>query len=339
MDKKIRAAIIGMGRMGKCRYKAMSEHGGYEIVAVSNHAPERLKGYSEAKYLGWRECLDKEKLDAVIVCTVNSVIPDIVCEALERGYHVFAEKPPGRSLVDARRMKECHDEHPNQILKFGFNHRYHSSIIEAKSLLVSGFLGDVVCARGVYGKAGNPNFTNEWRNNPSISGGGILLDQGIHMVDLLRYFVGDFADINSTVDNLVWKGMTTEDSAFAIMKTADGKIASLHSSAVQWKHKFDLDIVCTGGYIALNGLLTSTRSYGEERITYYRKDLEQKSGKIGNPKEYTLCFDLDESWDIEMAEFYDAVVKGIPLVNGTDDDAVKVMELITRIYESAGWEV
>ncbi len=339
MNNKIRVAIIGMGRMGKCRFKAITENGGYEIVAVSDHVPECLEGYTEAKYLNWCECLDKEILDAVIVCTINSAIPDIVCAALERGCHVFSEKPPGRNLSDVSRIKECHDAHPGQVLKFGFNHRYHNSIIEAKSLLDSRFLGEVVCARGVYGKAGNADFVNEWRNDPSISGGGILLDQGIHIVDLLRYFVGDFVDIISTVDNLVWKGMAAEDSAFAIMKTSDGKIASLHSSAVQWKHKFDLDIVCTGGYIALNGLLTSTCSYGEERITYYRKDLEQKSGKIGNPKEYTLCFDSDESWDIEMAEFYEAVVKGVPLVNGTDDDAVKVMELITKIYGSSGWKI
>ena len=101
---------------------------------------------------------------------------------------------------------------------------------------------------------------------------------------------------------------------------------------MQWKHKFDLDIICTGGYIALNGLLTSTRSYGEERITFYRKDLEMKSGKIGNPKETTLCFDTDESWSFETAEFYEAAALGGRVINGTPEDAVAVMKLITDIY-------
>lgn len=333
MDKKIRAAIIGMGRMGICRYKAMVNHGGFEIVAVSDHLTEHLEGYSEAKYQDWRECLSKEDLDAVIVCTVNSAIPDIVCAALQSGYHVFSEKPPGRNLDDAKRMNDWHKKNSGQVLKYGFNHRYHNSVIEAKSLLDSGILGEIVCARGVYGKAGSLSFPMEWRNQVEYSGGGILLDQGIHMLDLLRYYLGDFIQIQSSVDRLVWKDIQTEDSAFAILKTTDGKVASLHSSALQWKHKFDIDIICTNGYIALNGLITSTKSYGEERLTYYRKDLELQSGKIGNPKEHTMCFDEDNSWDIEIDEFYRAVVKGEPIINGTAEDAVAVMELVTEIYK------
>ena len=230
------------------------------------------------------------------------------------------------------RMKFCYEKHQDKVLKFGFNHRYHNSVMEAKSLLDSGIMGEVVCARGVYGKAGYAEFSKEWRNNPQLSGGGILIDQGIHMIDLLRYFVGDFVTVQSSVNNYVWKEIPTEDSAFAIMKTADGKTASLHSSAIQWKHKFDLDILCTQGYIGLNGLLTSTHSYGEECITYYFKDLEQKSGKIGNPKEYTMCFDSDESWDIEMKEFFNAVLNNSIVDNGTIEDAVGVMKLIDKIY-------
>ena len=229
-------------------------------------------------------------------------------------------------------MKEAFEKTDGLILKFGFNHRYHNSIIEAKSLIDSGFLGDVVAARGVYGKAGNL-VKNEWRNNVDISGGGILLDQGIHMLDLLRYFVGDFTEISGFTDNLVWKKSAGEDIAFVTLRTKDGKVATLNSSAIQWKHKFDLDIILTNGYIALNGLLTSTRSYGEERVTYYKKDLEMESGKLGNPTEYTMAFDEDSSWDFEMDEFYKAVNGEDQIKNGTIDDAEKVMRLIETVYE------
>ncbi|MDR1531586.1 MAG: Gfo/Idh/MocA family oxidoreductase [Clostridiales bacterium] len=327
MTNKIRTAILGMGVMGKRRRDAISRHGGFELVGTCDVVP----GYD---FTDWKECIDKTNPDAVFVCTINSVIPDIVCYAIEQGIHVFSEKPPGRNLADTLRMEDAYNT-GNSILKFGFNHRYHNSIIEAKTLINSKLLGGVVCVRGIYGKAGNVDFTKEWRNNPELSGGGILLDQGIHMLDLMCWFLGDLTVEHGNVDRLVWRNMPTEDSAFAVLKTQDGKIASLHSSAIQWKHKFDMDIIFTDGYIALNGLLTGTRSYGEERITYYHKDLEIKDGKLGNPLEHTLCFDSDNSWDYETAEFFDAVRNGKPLVNGTIADAKRVMTLVESIYEQS----
>ncbi len=333
-DKRFTTVIIGMGRMGKTRYKAMMEHGGFEIIAICDTDTELFSDYEVKHYDDWEKCIDDNNPEVVVVCTVNAVIPDVVCYALKKGCHVFAEKPPGRSLDDAVRMKDCSLNHPELVLKFGFNHRYHNSIIEAKSLIDSGFLGEVVAARGVYGKAADFE-KDEWRNDINIAGGGILLDQGIHMLDLLRYMVGDFTEVEGFTDNLVWKNSPSEDTAFVTMRTAEGKVATLHSSAIQWKHKFDLDIVLTGGYIALNGLLTSTRSYGEERITYYKRDLEQKSGKIGNPTEYTLCFDEDQSWELEIEEFYNALEGDGKIVNGTVDDAVEAMKLINTIYAAA----
>lgn len=330
--------IIGMGRMGKTRLESMERHGGYNIKGVCDNREGSLRDYGCRTYTDWKKCIDSEKPEAVVVCTVNAVIPDVVCYALEKGCHVFSEKPPGRNLDDTLRMKRSYGGASNQVLKFGFNHRYHNSVIEAKSLIDSGFLGDVVAARGVYGKAGNLS-KDEWRNHVEISGGGILLDQGIHMLDLLRYFVGDFDKISGFTDNLVWKGGVGEDTAFATLRTADGKAATLHSSAIQWKHKFDLDIILTNGYIALNGLLTSTHSYGEERITYYKKDLEMKSGRLGNPTEYTLCFDEDSSWDYEMDEFYKAINDGTAIKNGTIDDAEKVMRLIEAVYKEDGGKI
>lgn len=331
----VRIAIIGMGKMGQIRYETMKKHGGYEICAVCDVNTELLKKYSVSQYTDWHDCLDEIKPEAIVVCTYNAFITDIVCYALGQGIHVFSEKPPGKSLTDALKMQEAHATKKQDIvLKFGFNHRYHNSVLEAKALIDSGLLGDLVCARGVYGKAGSLNFLQEWRNSSSLAGGGILLDQGIHMLDLLRYFLGDFNHIQSSVNRLVWDGIDAEDSAFAILNTKDGKTASLHSSAIQWKHKFDMDIIFTEGYIALNGLLTASNSYGEERITYYRKDLAIESGKMGNPIEHTMSFDEDQSWSYEMAEFYDAIRNGIPVVNGTINDAVEIMRLIEAIYNN-----
>ena len=326
-----RTVIIGMGRMGRTRLLAMNKHEGFHVVAVCDSNQEAMRDFECHKYSDFRQCIDIEHPDVVFVCTINSVTVDVVCYSLENGCHVFSEKPPGRNLDDALRMQYTYEKCAGKVLKFGFNHRYHNSIIEARSLVDSGFLGEIVAARGVYGKAGNFNI-KEWRNDIKLSGGGILIDQGIHMLDLLMYFLGDFNQVFGFTDNLMWKGTLEEDTAFATLKTRDGKIATLHSSAIQWKHKFDLDLILTNGYIALNGLLTSTNSYGEETITYYKKDLDGKSGKIGNPTEYTMCFDEDYSWDYEISEFYDAIDKGTPVINGTIEDAVKVMQLVERIY-------
>jgi predicted dehydrogenase len=330
---KIKTAIIGMGKMGRIRHDALKRHGGFEITAVCDVSAENLNGYDCAVCSDWRECLDKSGVDAVFVCAFNNVVTDITIKSLDKGLNVFAEKPPGRSLEDAIMMKAA-AERSGKVLKFGFNHRYHNSVIEAKTLIDTRLLGDVVCARGVYGKAGGTSFADDWRNEPVISGGGILLDQGIHMLDLLCLFLGDFSKVTATVDKLAWHDIPTEDSAFAILKTADGKVASLHSTAAQWKHKFDLDLICENGYIALNGLLTATRSYGEERISWYRKDLGQNSGKLGNPIEHNMCFYEDKSWDYETTEFYNAVVKGGSVTHGTPYDAVRVMRLIERIYNA-----
>ena len=321
-----------MGRMGRTRYDAMTRHGGYEIVGICDSNEDTLSKYTTPKYLDWKKCIEECNPDAVFVCTFNDVIPEIVCYSLDYNKHVFSEKPPGRNLDDTKVMQKASERNPDCKLKFGFNHRYHSSVIEAKTLIDSRILGNVVCARGVYGKAGSIDFKDEWRNQKDISGGGIMLDQGIHMLDLMYYFMGKFTKILSSIDHLVWEDITTEDSAFSILRTEDGRVASLHSSAIQWRHKFSLDLICTEGFISLNGLFTSTNSYGEERISYYRKDLAGKDAGIGKPTEHTLCFDSDKSWDYEISEFYKAVREGGPITQGTIDDAVNLMEMIEGIY-------
>jgi predicted dehydrogenase len=207
--------------------------------------------------------------------------------------------------------------------------------MEAKAIIDSGRFGSVLCARGTYGKAGGLGFEKNWRLNKDLAGGGILLDQGIHMLDLMRHLVGDFTQVKSFVENLYWQA-PLEDNAFVIMKTADGKVAMVHSSATQWKHKFSLDIFLEDGYLAINGILTSTRSYGDESITFAKKQFEDETYAFGRPREETIYFDYDDSWKLEIDEFFDYVTgkKGEP--QGSADDALRVMRLIEDIYREGG---
>lgn len=335
----MKTAIIGMGRMGRLRRDLIAHNKALNLVAVCDFSASHLDSAEStvAHYSDWRKLLDQERPDVVFVCTYNNVIPDIVCEALARGCHVFSEKPPGRYVEDALRMKRAKDAASGQVLKFGFNHRLHNSVMEAQAMLESGRLGRIVCARGVYGKAGAQDFASQWRSNPQMAGGGILLDQGIHMLDLLMYFMGDLNLVASAVDNLVWKDIPMEDNAAAIMRSSSGGLVLFHSSATQWCHVFRLELQCENGYLHLEGLNTSTKSYGEEIIRVGYKNLDNKFGKIGMPNEQIYYFNDDNSWSYEIDEFISAINHGPGLIqHGTIDDAVRLMSLVWDIYKFSG---
>lgn len=333
--KKIKTVIIGMGKMGRIRYREMMAHGGFTVLGMCDVNETVADEFSDIFFSkDWKEVIDHCNPETVIVCTFNNVIPEIVCYSLEKGMDVFSEKPPGRTVEDVLMMQKA-ERDSGKVLKFGFNHRFHYAILEAKAMLDSGKFGNILWARGTYGKAGGNQFAGNWRSDKELSGGGILLDQGIHMLDLLRYFMGDFVEIKSFVENSYWKSVQMEDNAFALMKTREGQVAMIHSSATQWKHKFHLELFTDEGYITIDGILSSTRSYGEECITFARKEFENETSAFGKPREQKIYFDKDDSWKLEIEDFYDAVERDKPIRMGTSEDALKVMQLVYGIYEAA----
>jgi predicted dehydrogenase len=332
--KKIKTVIIGMGKMGQIRLKEMVLHGGFEVLGICD-VDDKIKNEFPDYFFSkdWQEVIDHCNADAVFVCTFNNIIPEIVCYSLAKGMHVFSEKPPGRTVADVQTMIDAEDK-SGMVLKFGFNHRFHYAIMEAKAMIDSGRFGKVLWARGTYGKAGGNQFAGNWRSNKELSGGGILLDQGIHMLDLLRYFMGDFSEIKSFVENSYWKSTDLEDNAFALMKTTEGKVAMMHSSATQWRHKFNLDLYLEDGYITIDGILSSSRSYGEECITFAKKEFEDNTSAFGKPREQKIYFDKDDSWKLEVEDFFHAVSSNSKPKMGTSKDALEVMKLVYGIYEA-----
>jgi predicted dehydrogenase len=221
-----------------------------------------------------------------------------------------------------------------KVLKYGFNHRYHYSIMEAKKIINSHSLGKILWMRGVYGKAGSIDFNDNWRNYKNYSGGGILLDQGIHMIDLFRYFTSnEFECIHSHLETLFWD-IECEDNAFLLLKSENGTMATLHSSATQWKHKFLLEIALEDGYINLDGILSSTRSYAPETMTIGRREFEDVTFAMGKPKESITCYEYDESWNLELKEFFDAIYDDISIKNGNSNDSFEIMKLIDSVYRN-----
>lgn len=333
-----RIGIIGYGRIGRRRAALVNAHPRLELVAVADPIIEDAASLppSCAVHRSGADLLPQD-LDAVFVCTPNAVTTDLVVQALEAGKHVFAEKPPGRSVADILRMRDVERRTPHLRVKFGFNHREHDSVRLSQSLIASGELGRLMWMRGTYGKAGGPGYEADWRADPEIAGGGILLDQGIHMLDLFRLFGGEFAEVKSFVGQTFWH-VGLEDNAFAILRSEDGRVAMLHSSATHWNHTFRLEIYLTEGYLVLNGFLTDSQTYGRETLAVGRRDWNDRDNARGRPREERYYFDDDRSWEREVDDFVRCISTGSPVVNGSSLDAQQAMELVNRVYADDGWE-
>ena len=330
MTEKLRVGIAGFGVVGKRRKHFINQNSLFHTVAVCDRTfpvNEKLADGVNA-YTNHHDLLN-ENLDVLFVCMTNDIAAEVTIAGLEKGLHVFCEKPPGRDLNDMAKVMNCKKKHPNLQLKYGFNHRYHDSISDALRIIRSKELGEVINLVGVYGKSKIITYSQDadWRAKRAIAGGGILLDQGIHMVDLLRLFAGEFKEVYSFVSNDFWKH-DVEDNAYALMKTESGKVAMLHSSATQWRHRFRLDISLEKGAINLSGILSGSKSYGAEKICI----AWSAANENGDPKEQTTRYNEDNSWTYEIAEFSEAILGIAEIRHGTIDDAYKTMELVYRIY-------
>ena len=337
MTGKLRVGIAGFGVVGKRRRTFIDAHPALETVAVCDRTFEGQGAFEDGVgYHARHQGLLDEDLDLLFVCMTNDMAPEVTIAGLERGLHVFCEKPPGRDVSDIARVIAREKAHPGLKLKYGFNHRYHDSVRDALAIVRSGELGRVINLRGVYGKSKFISFGahSDWRTERAVAGGGILLDQGIHMVDLMRLFAGEFADIHSFVANDYWHH-DVEDNAYALMRTNDGVVAMLHSTATQWRHRFALEITLARGAVILSGILSGSKSYGAETMTVARAAGDDQ----GDPDEETREYTDDNSWRDEIAEFASAVIDDQPIVNGSSDDALKTMQLVYRIYcADAEWK-
>jgi len=272
-----------------------------------------------------------QRVDAVLVCMPNDIAPQVTNAALASGRHVFCEKPPGRSSVDVEMAQRIEKANPSLKLMYGFNHRYHDSVQDALAIIRSGELGKIISLRGIYGKSKIITFNQtDWRTKREIAGGGVLLDQGIHMVDLMRLFAGEFSEVHSFISNDHWH-YDVEDNAYALMRTAEGVVAMLASSATQWRHQFRLDINLEKGGLVLSGILSGSKSYGAETLTVIYADVESDNG---DPREVVTRYNHDPSWDFEIREFVSSIREKRPVVKSSSDDALKTMQLVEKIYQA-----
>lgn len=327
----MRCLIFGYGYMGQVRHEVLRRHPAVRDIRIVDPGIADPPGELAGLLLPPGGEIPWEQFDAVFVCTPNNVTADLCVEAVRRCGRVFCEKPPGRNWDDFCRIAAAAAAVANSTLVFGFNHRLHPSMRAAKALLEEGGLGEVLSVKGTYGKSGGVRYRESWRNKPEISGGGILLDQGIHMLDLFQLFVGPLKLVDAVLRDSFWE-CGVEDNAFVLMQSDKGVPAFLHSSATLWKHAFLLEIGCRNGYLVASGLLSKTGSYGREQLVIGKRQFEDEAMALGNPREEIIYFDRDESWDLEVQEFIAAVQEGRPPTHGTVEDARGVMEIVRDVY-------
>jgi predicted dehydrogenase len=329
VKNKLKIGIAGYGVVGKKRRFYIDQHPCMKTIAISDKRfPKTDVAADGVKiYPDYRQLLE-EQLDVLFVSVPNYLASEATIAGLERGLHVFCEKPPGCTVSDIEKVIEVEKKHQGLVLKYGFNHRYHDSVREALHLIETRELGDIINISGIYGKSKMVSFVGEWRAERKYAGGGILLDQGIHMVDLMRLFCGDFQEVKSFVSNRYWN-FDVEDNAYAIMRNEQGKIAMLHSSCTQWQHRFILEIALTEGYLELHGILSGSKSYGEEKLIIGKRN---KEFITGTDREEMVTYLEDNSWRDEIFEFADSICNGNKLLFGNSADALATMKLVYRIY-------
>ncbi|MDB5291567.1 MAG: gfo/Idh/MocA family oxidoreductase [Phycisphaerales bacterium] len=320
----MRISLIGCGLIGNKRTKALGPHA---LVACADTNLARAQALA-AQHPGclastdWRLAATRDDVDVVIVSTTNDVLAPATFAAIQSGKHVLVEKPAARNAAELEPVARAARD-ARSIVKVGFNHRFHPALLKAREIIDTGVLGPLMFVRARYGHGGRLGMEKEWRGNPAISGGGEMLDQGVHLIDLARWFLGDFAEVSGHVGTFFWD-WPVEDNGFALLKTSSGQVAWLHASCTEWKNCFSFEIYGKTGKLHIEGL---GGSYGVERLSFYRM-LPQ----MGPPE--TTIWEYpgeDRSWHLEFEHFMSCIAqKKQPI--GSLDDALAALRVVDQLY-------
>ena len=318
-------AIIGCGLIGKKRVTAMPA-GSQLVVACDTNLPraEELVKLAKSGRAGsdFNDAVADPKVEVVFIATLNSMLAPIALAAVKQGKHVLVEKPAAIHTKELDEL-EAAAKKSGALVRVGYNHRYHPAALKAVELFRSGALGPMMFLRGRYGHGGRIGYEKEWRADAKISGGGELIDQGVHLIDLAGIFLGDFTTVEGYATTYFWK-MPVDDNAFLSLRNAAGNTAWLHVSCSEWKNLFSLEIYGRDAKLHWEGL---GGSYGVERLTYY-KMLPQ----MGPPETTIWEFPRgDESWKIEMAEFFEDIKLKRTPIPGLNE-AKAALAVVEKIY-------
>jgi predicted dehydrogenase len=320
-----RVAIIGCGLVGEKRLKLLPPGSVTYACDLNLDRARKLAAMSSGCEAtdSVERVVNASNVDCVMIATLNAALAPIAKQALAAGKHVLAEKPGAISVAEVEELESL-SKRTGALYRIGYNHRYHPAALKAREIFDSGVLGPIMFLRGRYGQGGRIGYDKEWRADPKLSGGGELIDQGVHLIDLAGVFLGEFTQVDGHVATYFWN-MPVDDNAFLSLRNAEGKTAWLHASCTEWKNMFSLEIYGRDGKLHWEGL---GGSYGVERLTYY-KMLPQMGPPETTIWEYPRG---DESWKIEMQEFFEDIrLKRTPVPGLKEAKAVlQVVETLHR---------
>ncbi len=323
-------AIIGAGHMGRIRAHEILKSPGSRIAIIADTDVARAKdlaGAMGAEVTGdWQECLLDPRIDVVVVSTPTKFHAATAIKALANGKHVLCEKPLARSVPEATEVIEVANEF-GRILKTGFNYRYLDHVEQAKALLDLEELGPIYFLRCRYGHGGRPSYENHWYTDRELSGGGVLLEQGIHVVDLVRHLLGEPAKVLGSVSRAFWNFPDVEDNCFLLLETEDGQTAQIHVSWTQWTNLFSLEIFGRDGFVELTG---RDGHYGPPRLIWSKRKADHS-----RPEEEVFEYPpQNNSWQREWADFMNAIETGSQ-PQGNCNDALRAQQIVEAAYESS----
>jgi len=324
----MKVGFIGYGRFAKLREQCLIHSDVLDVEVVGYFDPYcndgKLKRFSTIESF-------LEDVDAVIISVPPSLAPGYVQLSLEAGKNVFCEKPAAISSDNLREIDENLSH--SKVLSYGFNHRVHPSVIKMKQVIDGKKLGHILWMRGRYGKEVDDSYSNTWRCNKALNGGGILIDQGIHLVDLMSHLSGGFDGAQAVLSNNYLNIPGVEDNGFITLYSISNKIsASIHTTVTQWRYLFSLEIFLEKGSIVLNGIRTKSGNYGDEILTI--KPNAQNEKKISFTEE---IFTENTSWQKEIDAFLLSCDTGVNYPYAEFGDAQKTTALIDLIYKEATW--
>lgn len=329
----MKCALIGCGLIGQ---KRVSNSQGATYIACVDPNSSLLMEFSKKNSIphsfanvdSFFNSQILNEIDAIIIATPHVFLPEMIEKSLASNKHVFVEKPAGRFPHEIQHLVELAEQKKLKV-RVGFNHRYHRAILKAKEIISNGDIGDIFFLRGRYGHGGRIGYNKEWRANPAISGGGELIDQGSHMIDLSRMFLGEFDKVLGHAVNYFWD-MPVDDNAFLTLITKDGKTSFIHVSCTEWKNLFSLEIYGRNGKVQVDGL---GGSYGVERLSFYKMLPE-----MGPPETYIWEYPMqDNSWQVEFDEFIKDIQEDREVLPSLKD-ALMNLQIIDHIYKNSNYD-
>ena len=322
--------IVGCGAVGEKRARHLAGARLVHCTDLDRARAEHIAALAPGCTAGteWCELVERRDLDAVVIATPQDAQVEIARAAIGAGLHVLIEKPAARHVEELLDLPALAAQHVVRV-RVGFNHRYHRAFQQARRLVDSGVLGPLLFIRARYGHGGRPGYASEWRAQPARSGGGELIDQGVHLIDLARWFLGDFVDVTGFAHTYFWD-MPVDDNGFMLLKTAARQVAFLHVSCTEWKNTFSWELYGRDGKLQVDGL---GGSYGVERLSWY-KNLPQMGPPETTIWEYPMA---DNSWETEMAAFIEDIRSGREPSAGLPD-AIAALAVVAKIYAQSGYD-